>query len=220
MGKMNKAAAGILSIILITIIGIFLRITPEKVQANEEERGSWELILVNADHKIPEDYTAELQELSDEQAVDKHIYPELQLMLDAARSEGIYPKIVSSFRTTEEQENIMQEKISSFQEKGYSYQKAKEEAEKWVAAPGTSEHELGLAVDINAEPSASTDKEVYGWLADNAYRYGFILRYPSNKVQITGVDYEPWHFRYVGKKAAKEITEAGITLEEYLGQKK
>lgn len=98
----------------------------------------------------------------------------------------------------------MEDKIAAFQEKGYSNQKAKEEAAKWVAAPGTSEHELGLAVDINAESSISTDKEVYEWLADNAYQYGFILRYPSNKVYITGVGYEPWHYRYVGKKAAKK----------------
>ncbi|ROX34589.1 D-alanyl-D-alanine carboxypeptidase family protein [Enterococcus faecium] len=160
----------------------------------------------------------ELQKLSNDQAVDKRIYPDLQLMLDAAKAEGIYLKIVSSFRTTEDQEKIMEDKIAAFQEKGYSNQKAKEEAAKWVAAPGTSEHELGLAVDIKAESSISTDKEVYEWLADNAYQYGFILRYPSNKVHITGVGYEPWHYRYVGKKAAKKITEAGITLEEYLGK--
>jgi D-alanyl-D-alanine carboxypeptidase len=219
MKTINKLA-GLILIIIAASAGVFLRTTPEKVQASEEERGSWNLILVNADHKLPAGYTVNLQQLSNEQAVDERIYPDLQMMLDAARSADVYPKIVSSFRTTEEQEKIMEDKISSFQEKGYAYQKAASEAAKWVAAPGTSEHEAGLAVDINAEPSASTDKEVYEWLADNAYRYGFILRYPSNKVHITGVDYEPWHFRYVGKKAAKEITEAGITLEEYLGQKR
>ncbi|HGF7798949.1 D-alanyl-D-alanine carboxypeptidase DdcY [Enterococcus faecium] len=218
MKRSYKTVAVILLIVLLASIGLFFRKIPQKIQVCGEERDSWNLLLVNAKHKIPQGYTVELQKLSNDQAVDKRIYPDLQLMLDAARAEGIYPKIVSSFRTTEDQEKIMEDKIAAFQEKGYSNQKAKEEAAKWVAAPGTCEHELGLAVDINAESSISTDKEVYEWLADNAYQYGFILRYPSNKVHITGVGYEPWHYRYVGKKAAKKITEAGITLEEYLGK--
>lgn len=218
MKRSYKTVAVILLIVLLASIGLFFRKIPQKIQVCGEERDSWNLLLVNAKHKISQGYTVELQKLSNDQAVDKRIYPDLQLMLDAAKAEGIYLKIVSSFRTTEDQEKIMEDKIAAFQEKGYSNQKAKEEAAKWVAAPGTSEHELGLAVDIKAESSISTDKEVYEWLADNAYQYGFILRYPSNKVHITGVGYEPWHYRYVGKKAAKKITEAGITLEEYLGK--
>ena len=92
-------------------------------------------------------------------------------------------------------------------------------AGQWVAIPGTSEHELGLAVDINADKEQSSNEEVYNWLAENAWRYGFILRYPQGKEDITGIDYEPWHYRYVGKEVAKEIYEAGITLEEYVGKR-
>jgi len=92
-------------------------------------------------------------------------------------------------------------------------------AGQWVAIPGTCEHELGLAVDINADKEQSSNEEVYNWLAENAWRYGFILRYPKGKEDITGIDYEPWHYRYVGKEVAKEIYEEGITLEEYVGKR-
>ena len=92
-------------------------------------------------------------------------------------------------------------------------------AGQWVAIPGTCEHALGLAVDINADKEQSSNEEVYNWLAENAWRYGFILRYPKGKEDITGIDYEPWHYRYVGKEVAKEIYEEGITLEEYVGKR-
>lgn len=94
--------------------------------------------------------------------------------------------------------------------------KAEKLAENIVAPVGSSEHELGIAVDIIADKSRSDNETVYNWLAENAYKYGFIQRYPSNKTDITGIDYEPWHYRYVGKKAAAEIYEQGICLEEYL----
>ena len=89
-------------------------------------------------------------------------------------------------------------------------------AEEWVAVPGTSEHELGLAVDINADKDNSSNDEVYEWLYKNAYRYGFILRYPIGKTSVTGIDYEPWHYRYVGTDYSEEIAESGLCLEEWL----
>lgn len=183
---------------------------------NQQAITEWSLMLVNATHKIPNGYTVELQKLPDNQAVDKRIYPELQEMFQSAKVQGLFLKISSSYRTTAEQKAIMADKIWTFQKQGFSRNAAKKEAEKWVAAPKTSEHELGLAVDINAKPNKSLDLDVYNWLAENAYKYGFILRYPSEKTEIPGVDYEPWHYRYVGKSAAKEIYESGLTLEEYL----
>ena len=87
--------------------------------------------------------------------------------------------------------------------------------EAYVAIPGTSEHELGLAVDIN-EAGGADPWGLYNWLAAHAHEYGFILRYPQGKESITGIDYEPWHFRYVGKEAAAEIYSRQVTLEEYL----
>ena len=176
----------------------------------------WNLILVNSKNPIPKNYEVTLTELSNGNMVDERIYPELQQMIDSARSAGIYPMVSEAYRTSEEQQAIMDEKIQEFIEDGYSKRKAKKLAKNWVAAPGTSEHELGLALDINSDGSLSSDSEVYGWLAENAYKYGFILRYPQGKENITGISYEPWHYRYVGQEAASEIFERQICLEEYL----
>lgn len=89
-------------------------------------------------------------------------------------------------------------------------------AEKWVALPGTSEHQLGMAVDINPARDQAKADQLYEWLNHNSYKYGFILRYPADKTEITGTIYEPWHYRYVGKEAAAEIYARGLCLEEYL----
>lgn len=175
----------------------------------------WRLILVNNDNAIPKDYQVELTQLSNGIYVDSRIYSDLQQMFDDARNEGIYPIVSEGYRTHEEQKNMMQSRVDSYIAEGYSQSEAESLAKEWVAKPGNSEHELGLALDINADPSYSSDYDVYNWLAENAYKYGFILRYPQGKEYITGIDYEPWHYRYVGKEAALEIFNKNITLEEY-----
>lgn len=181
-----------------------------------KEKDDWRLILVNSDNPIPEDHEIELTWLSNGLYVDSRIYPDLQQMFNDARSDGIYPIVGEAYRTHEEQQNIMQNRINSYLFEGYSQYEAEELAKEWVAEPGKSEHELGIALDINADPAYSSDYEVYDWLAQNAYKYGFILRYPQGKEYITGIDYEPWHYRYVGKETAVEIYNLQITLEEYL----
>ena len=167
---------------------------------------------------MPEDYEVELTELSNGQMVDSRIYPYLQEMFDAARTEDVYPVVREGYRTAEEQQEILDDKIQSYINQGYSQVKAERTAKEWVALPGTSEHQLGIAVDINADKSKCSNEDVYGWLAENAYKYGFVLRYPPGKQKITGTSYEPWHYRYVGEEAAKEIYERGICLEEYFKQ--
>ena len=175
----------------------------------------WNLIVVNRWNVLPEDYSVELMELSNGQKIDSRIYPALQEMFDAARAEGIYPIVREGYRTAEEQQEILDEKIQIYINQGYSQSRAERTAKEWVALPGTSEHQLGIAVDINADKSKCSNEEVYTWLAENAYKYGFVLRYPMGKQEITGTSYEPWHYRYVGEEAALEIYEQGICLEEY-----
>ena len=182
-----------------------------KITVSEE----WNLIVVNAWNELPEDYSVELTELSNGQKVDSRIYPYLQEMFDAARAEGIYPIVREGYRTAEEQQEILDDKIQTYINQGYSQSRAEKTAKEWVALPGTSEHQLGIAVDINADKSKCSNEDVYAWLAENAYKYGFILRYPPGKQEITGTSYEPWHYRYVGVEAAQEIYEQGICLEEY-----
>lgn len=175
----------------------------------------WNLIVVNRWNELPEDYDVELTELSNGQMVDSRIYPYLQEMFDAARTEGVYPVVREGYRTAEGQQEILDDKIQNYINQGYSQVKAERTAKEWVALPGTSEHQLGIAVDINADKSKCSNEDVYEWLAENAYKYGFVLRYPPGKQKITGTSYEPWHYRYVGEEAAKEIYERGICLEEY-----
>ena len=175
----------------------------------------WNLIVVNRWNEIPEEYVVDLIELSNGQKVDSRIYPALQEMFDAARAEGIYPIVGEGYRTAEEQQKILDDKIQTYINQGYSPLRAERTAKEWVALPGTSEHQLGIAVDINADKSMCSNEEVYVWLAENAYKYGFILRYPPGKQEITGTSYEPWHYRYVGVEAAQDIYEQGICLEEY-----
>lgn len=180
------------------------------------KKDDWKLILVNASNRIPDDYSISLMTLKNNFQIDERIYPDLQEMFDAARREGVYPLIGSAYRTTGQQQKLLTDKINAYIAEDYSEKEANELAKKWVSAPGTSEHQIGLALDINAEKDKCTNEEVYAWLNTNSYKYGFIMRYPADKTEITGVNYEPWHYRYVGKEAAKEIYERGICLEAYL----
>lgn len=126
----------------------------------------------------------------------------------------LFPAVVSGYRTAKKQQSLYEEKIKKFRGKGYSGKKAKELAARWVALPGHSEHQLGLAVDINGAVY-----DLYLWLQENSYRYGFIFRYPGEKTEITGTAEEVWHYRYVGEEAARRMYEQGICLEEYMEQK-
>ena len=150
--------------------------------------------------------------------MDSRIYSYLQEMFDDARAEGLEPYVNAGYRTNEVQQSLMDQEVEDYISQGYSEADAGEMAEQWVAVPGTSEHQLGLAVDISMDDNGSQSAvDVWQWLMENSYKYGFILRYPEDKTEITGIAYEPWHYRYVGKEAAEDIYRRGVCLEEYLG---
>lgn len=181
----------------------------------------WNLTLVNFRNPIPEDYSVPLIQLSNRQAVDKRCYPDLQDMMDACRAEGLSPLICSSYRTQAYQETLYSNQVGALMKEGYTRAQAEAEAGTAVAIPGTSEHQLGLAVDIvdlnyQVLDRSQEETDVQKWLMEHCWEYGFILRYPEDKSEITGIIYEPWHYRYVGKEAAREITQTGLCLEEYL----
>ena len=185
--------------------------------------GSWNLILVNAENPVPEGFAVELEDIGGGQRVDARIAEALEDMLQAARSEGLDPVVCSSYRTQDYQAGLYERKIGQYMEKGYGRTAAAAAAARWVAPPGTSEHQLGLAVDIVSSSFQVLDSRQektaeQQWLMEHCWEYGFILRYPSDKSDITGIAYEPWHYRYVGKQAAREIAEQGVCLEEYLGK--
>lgn len=185
------------------------------------DRTQWNLMLVNPDTPLPENYEINVKQLDNGQAVDERCYDDLQNMLKDCRSAGLSPVVCSSYRTQEKQQMLFDNQVEKWKNQGYSEDEAKKQAGKLVAVPGTSEHQLGLALDIvdisyqlleEEQENTPTQK----WLLENSWKYGFILRYPKDKTEITKISYEPWHYRYVGKKAAKEIFDAKICLEEYL----
>lgn len=209
-------------------ISLFLTMQDETPSTDQEDRPptdskdveadgtGWNLILVNRWNPLPDQYEVDLVELSGGESVDTRIRSALQEMFEAMQADGIYPVVASGYRTAEDQQRILDERIDKYRAQGYSDQEAQAEAKVWVALPGTSEHQLGLAVDINADGIHSAGYEVYDWLNENSYQYGFIQRYPEEKTEITGVGNEPWHYRYVGVEAATDMKNTGLCLEEYL----
>lgn len=193
-----------------------------KTSGEEKEKFDDELLtLVNYKNKVPDDWTVDLVALNDQQSVDRRAYQDLQDMLNDAKKLDLNIIVCSSYRTYEKQKDLYTKKVGEYMKNGFSYNESQEAASMWVAKPNTSEHQMGLAVDLvsrsNQRLDSSQEKTVeQQWLIENCYRYGFILRYPSNKSDITKIGYEPWHYRYVGKEHAKKIMEQGICLEEYL----
>lgn len=193
-----------------------LKYTDKSVDLN-----SWELLLVNPWNALPENYEVDKTTLKNGHSIDTRVSPYLQEMMDDARAEGLSPVICSSYRTMEKQKSLFDRQVEKQLSRGYSQKEAEFEAAKWVAVPGTSEHQSALALDIvdlsyQHLDKAQEDTAVQKWLMENSYKYGFILRYPEDKTDITGINYEPWHYRYVGKEVAREIYEQGVCLEEYL----
>ena len=187
-----------------------------------ETAENWELIRVNGENPLSEDFSVpELTQLKNDQSIDNRAYPSLQEMMDAARAAGYEPLICSSYRAWDKQTELFQKKVQSYLDQGYTQAEAENQASFWVARPGTSEHQTGLAVDIVDQNYQLLDEKqentpVQQWLMAHCTEYGFILRYPTEKSEITGIGYEPWHDRYVGLDAAREVTEQGLCLEEYL----
>ncbi len=179
-------------------------------------------LLVNRDNPLPEDYVVDLVETGRQGSRgESRAVAALNLMLKAGEREGLSFVVCSGYRTREEQQVLFLNQIKKKLDEGMGYQDALREASRISAVPGTSEHETGLAFDIVALSYQNLD-EGYAetpeakWLAANAADYGFILRYPKGKEEVTGIIWEPWHYRYVGISIALAVSEGGITLEEYL----
>ena len=185
------------------------------------------LVLVNPWHTLPEDSDPELAPVvshwqpTSEFEVDARCADELEAMLNACLSEGFIAEVCSAYRTQEYQQMLFDNKILRLTEEGVSPEEAPTVAATTVALPGTSEHQLGLAVDILdiSYPYLDEYQMFTGaqqWLMEHCWEYGFILRYPDGTSDITGIIFEPWHYRYVGREHAAAIHELGITLEEYI----
>ena len=199
----------------------------DEVLSEEEDENTvnpsdnWRLILVNKQHPVPEDYELMLTDGEGKFRVDERIVTDLNAMFRAAKDDGISLSIVSAYRDYEKQTQLFESKIRWYMRKGMTYMDAYSKASESVTVPGCSEHQLGLALDIVGSGHSSltesfSETKAGKWLEKHCDEYGFILRYPKGKEYITGIIYEPWHFRYVGREAAREIMNNDLTLEEYL----
>lgn len=186
------------------------------------ENTPWNLVLVNSAHPLPEDWAPDLTVIDPYtgEEFDSRAIGELNAMLRDMEAQGLHPLVCSGYRSYESQVDIFQSNVEEALSQGYAQDEAEQQASLWVMPPGCSEHQSGLAADIVSQDNQRLDESQDStpeqqWLHANCQDYGFILRYPRGKTEFTGVNYEPWHYRYVGKEAAREITAQGICLEEY-----
>ena len=202
-------------------------VSSDAAMASAPAASNWQLRLVNAANPPPDDFEPETSNIAgyEHRPFDMRAADWLEKMLHDAEQDGCKLYLVSGYRSIGRQRALFQIKTEELMQQGLSAQQAEEEAARWVARPGTSEHNLGLAADIVSADWYTTHNDLtedfeqtpaFAWLKANCAEYGFILRYPKEKEAVTGISYEPWHYRYVGQEAAKQIMLTGITLEEYL----
>lgn len=181
----------------------------------------WCLILTNAEYPVPEDYEVELEAIpGTEQSVDKRIYEPLMTMIGDMKDQGLSPIVCSGYRTLDKQEKLFNRKVLSFVKAGHTKEESYNLARQTISIPGSGEHCLGLAVDFYTRryhklERAFEDTPESKWLVEHAQDYGFVMRYGENKTDITGIQYEPWHYRYVGVEAANYMKDNELSLEEF-----
>lgn len=188
-----------------------------KKKRKKKEIDDWRLILVNYENQMPSDFEIELANIDKNRQIDERVLPELNKMINAIKKDGITNIWVqSAYRSVSRQQHIYNEKVNMYLDEGKTLEEAEELTQQTINKPETSEHNLGLAIDFNYVDYDFEKSSAYEWLLENAENYGFILRYPKEKVDITKVNYEPWHWRYVGKENAIKMNELDMCLEEYI----
>lgn len=195
--------------------------TPKKVEKKEEKPKTdlpqvsskdWNLVLINRDNKLAE-LNPQLVDV-EEIKVDSRIAEQTKQFLAAARAIAPEESLISGYRSVEEQTEIYNERVAQLEATGLPHEEAERQAQTQVQVPGASEHQTGLAIDMSAPNGQS--EEVAQQIIALAPQYGFVLRYPEGKNAITGVDYENWHFRYVGVENAQYMAKHQLVLEEYI----
>jgi len=177
----------------------------------------WRIRLANSDNILPEDFEIELAQIDKSRQFDARAIKYLNNMMNDMRKDGITNIWVqSAYRSIKKQSKLYNDSIEKYILQGKKKEEAEELTLKYINKPGASDHNLGLAVDFNNVDEEFEKKQGYKWLQENAEKYGFILRYPKDKEEITGIKYEPWHWRYVGAEYAKEMNKLKMCLEEYV----
>lgn len=217
--KKRRLRLWIPALCLLALIAAFLIL--RAFQWSQEGESASLLALVDEEHPVEDSYNVEFTLLGDGQMLDARCVDDYEAMIAACRQAGGRPLLNASFRTGEAQSEIYEQALAALIETGMSENWAEQVLLRQEEKPGLSEHQLGLAVDLLEEgcelpPAEQGETPTLRWLHENAWHYGFVLRYPEGKSEQTGKDYRPCHFRYVGVSAAAQMHEMDLTLEEYL----
>lgn len=189
----------------------------ERKTVNLEQK-HWSVVVVDKNRQLPEGYEPELEYIAgSEYSLDARVADYYNKMYDAAYADGVVLTPYSAYRKYSTQESNYNSLVSQYTSQGYTQSEAEDLAATEILPAGCSEHNLGFAVDICSTDESFKDTPEYEWLCENAYKYGFIERYPEGTKEITGVIAEPWHWRFIGPSYAKDMKQKGFaTLEEYL----
>lgn len=188
-----------------------------------KEKEEYYLLLANAENPLPQDWSIQTEEVQNGYEMDKRAAPAMREMIQAAKEDGVELMLCSAYRSVEKQQQLFDRSQQAYMAQGMSEEEAYAKTATETAIPGTSEHQTGLAADIVTPTyqmldAGFADTPAGQWLSEHAAEYGFVLRYPQDKQEVTGIIYESWHYRFVGKTHAKLMKESGLCLEEYLQQ--
>lgn len=188
-----------------------------------KEKEEYYLLLANAENPLPQDWSIHTEEVQNGYEMDKRAAPAMREMIQAAKEDGVELMLCSAYRSVEKQQQLFDRSQQAYMAQGMSEEEAYAKTATETAIPGTSEHQTGLAADIVTPTyqmldAGFADTPAGQWLSEHAAEYGFVLRYPQDKQEVTGIIYESWHYRFVGKTHAKLMKESGLCLEEYLQQ--
>ena len=188
-----------------------------------KEKEEYYLLLANAENPLPQDWSIQTEEVQNGYEMDKRAAPAMREMIQAAKEDGVELMLCSAYRSVEKQQQLFDRSQQAYMAQGMSEEEAYAKTATETAIPGTSEHQTGLAADIVTPTyqmldAGFADTPAGQWLSEHAAEYGFVLRYPQDKQEVTGIIYESWHYRFVGKTHAKLMKESGLCLDEYLQQ--
>lgn len=194
------------------------QIQPEEPEVKvKKEITDWNLRLANYENILPEDFEVEVADIDDTRQFDARAIKYLKQMINDMLKDGISNVWVqSAYRSVERQKELYDNSVQKYLKQGKTQEEAVKLTDEYINKPGASDHNLGLAVDFNNVDNNFEDLDAFKWLKENAENYGFILRYPKHKEEITKISYESWHWRYVGEEHAKKMNELDMCLEEYI----
>lgn len=189
----------------------------QSVETPKKKIDDWRLTLANYDNLLPEDFTVKVSNIDKTRQFDSRAIDELNDMMNAMKKDGVTNVWVqSAYRSVARQKELYDNSVKKYIQQGKSQEEAEKLTDEYINKPGSSDHNLGLAVDFNYVDNKFEKLDGFKWLKNNAENYGFVLRYPKDKEDITKIAYESWHWRYVGVEHAKKMNDLNMCLEEYI----